>query len=159
MTTMDATRAESFILLNVGAARFAVSSDQVAELVAADRQHVFPHRTQWIDGVLLCRGRIVPVCKIECVLPGVTGSNWRYYLLGRWRHGAAEDWVALPADGNSELFEAVPIPLQERRAGCITGLLWRGEETVEILDLQTMMDMAAAQASGSPANSGGGSLP
>lgn len=159
MSTTDATHAESYILLNVGAARFAVPASQVAELVAADRQHIFPHRTPWIAGVLVCRGRIVPVCRIERVLPGVTGSNWRFFLLARWRREAGEDWLALPADGNSELFDAVPIPLQERREGCITGLLWRGEETVEILDLQKMMDMAAAQRGSDSDNSGPGSLP
>jgi chemotaxis signal transduction protein len=143
MTTMEATNVESYILLKVGEARFAVPATQVAELVAADRQHKFPHLTPWLGGVLVCRGRIVPVVEISRVLPGITGSDWRFYLLGRWKRGDSEEWIALPANGTCELFQAVPFPVNERRSGCVSGVLWIGEETVDVLDLQKMMDAAA----------------
>src|ERR1700675_2969418 len=55
---------DSFVLLRLGERRFAVAAVNIAELVAPSRIFRFPHRTKEIEGVILRRGRIVPVCDV-----------------------------------------------------------------------------------------------
>jgi chemotaxis signal transduction protein len=61
---------QSFVLLRLGERRFAVAANQIAELVAPSRVFRFPHKTPKIEGVILRRGRIVPVCDVAEALVG-----------------------------------------------------------------------------------------
>ena len=61
MTVSAELELQSFVLLRLGERRFAVPANQIAELVAPSRVFKFPHRTAQIEGVILRRGRIVPV--------------------------------------------------------------------------------------------------
>src|SRR5437763_12524498 len=70
MTVSTELELKSFVLLRLGDRRFAVAADQTAELVAPSRVFRFPHRTPKIEGVILRRGRIVPVCDVAEKLIG-----------------------------------------------------------------------------------------
>ena len=63
MSWNEQADSRSCVLLRLGERRFALAADQVAELVAPSRIFRFPHRTPEIDGVILRRGRTVPVCE------------------------------------------------------------------------------------------------
>ena len=63
MTLLNETDLQSFVLLRLGDRRFAVTATQIAELVAPSRVFRFPHHTGEVEGVILRRGRIVPVVK------------------------------------------------------------------------------------------------
>ena len=58
------SESQSFVLLRLGERRFAVAAAQIAELVAPTRVFRFPHHTPDIEGVIVRRGRIVPVCDV-----------------------------------------------------------------------------------------------
>ncbi|PYU16923.1 MAG: hypothetical protein DMG37_01220, partial [Acidobacteria bacterium] len=64
MTLSTDLELKSFVLLRLGERRFAVAAYGTAELVAPSRVFRFPHKTPKIEGVILRRGRIVPVCDI-----------------------------------------------------------------------------------------------
>src|SRR5258708_5237098 len=70
MTRTAEPELQSFALLRRGARRFAVTANQIAELVAPSRIFRFPHHTSEVEGVILRRGRIVPVCDVAETLIG-----------------------------------------------------------------------------------------
>ena len=55
MTLITETEPQSFVLLRLGDRRFAVSANQIAELVAPSRIFRFPHNTSEVEGVILRR--------------------------------------------------------------------------------------------------------
>ena len=80
--------------------------NQIAELVAPSRVFKFPQHTSQIEGVLLRRGRIVPVCDVAEMLIGKQIISRRLYLLAVRHYGAQTEWVALPVTGECELINA-----------------------------------------------------
>src|SRR6202795_433344 len=97
---------DSFVLLRLGERRFAVAAVNIADLVAPSRIFRFPHRTKEIEGVILRRGRIVPVCDVAETLTGKKLMSRRLYLLAVPHYGAQTEGVALPAPGEAELITA-----------------------------------------------------
>ncbi|PYT55751.1 MAG: hypothetical protein DMG43_02170 [Acidobacteria bacterium] len=88
MTASLELELQSFVLLRLGERRFAVSARQIAELVAPSRVFRFPHHTPKIEGVILRRGRIVPVCDVSEALTGKRLTSRRFYLIAVRRYGA-----------------------------------------------------------------------
>ena len=64
MISAEQLDARSCVLLRLGERRFALTAEQIAELVAPRRVFRFAHRTPELDGVILRRGRVVPVCDV-----------------------------------------------------------------------------------------------
>src|ERR1700738_324089 len=106
MTLITETEPQSFVLLRLGDRRFAVSATQIAELVAPSRIFRFPHHTSEVEGVILRRGRIVPVCDVAERLMGKGLASRRFYLITQRRYAAQTEWVALPVTGDCELINA-----------------------------------------------------
>src|SRR5258708_17968887 len=97
---------QSFVLLRLGERRFALAANQIAELVPPSRVFRFPHRTPEVEGVIVRRGRIVPVCDVGERLIGKSLNSRRLYLNALRRYGAQAAWVALPVTGECELIKA-----------------------------------------------------
>lgn len=126
------------VLLRLGERRFALAADQVAELAAPSRMFRFAHRTPEIDGVILRRGRVVPVCDIAEQLTGKKIVQRRFYLIAARRHGASLDWVALPVSGECELIQADLTPAGSADSAHVAGWLSYGGEVIEVLNLQVL---------------------
>jgi chemotaxis signal transduction protein len=94
---------QSFVLLGLGERRFAVAAAQISELVSPSRIFRFPHRTPKLEGVILRRGRIVPVCDVAEKLLGKAVTSRRFYLIAVRHYGDKSEWVALPVTGDCEL--------------------------------------------------------
>src|SRR5258708_12937498 len=103
MTLFAETELQSFVLLRLGDRRFAVTANQIAELVAPSRIFRFPHHTSEVEGVILRRGRIVPVCDVAEKLIGKVLHSRRFYLISQRCYGAQTERVALPVTGDCEL--------------------------------------------------------
>src|SRR5258705_12138444 len=97
---------QSFVLLRLGERRFAVSAKQIAELVAPSRVFRFPHRTPKLEGVILRRGRIVPVCDVSEALLGKRLTSRRFYLIAVRNYGTQREWIAVPVTGECERINA-----------------------------------------------------
>src|ERR1700692_2795643 len=94
---------QSFVLLRLGERRLCVVASQIAELVAPSRVFRFPHRTEHVEGVILRRGRIVPVCDMSEKLIGKNLLTRRFYLIAVRNYGEKSEWVAPPVTGECEL--------------------------------------------------------
>ena len=132
MTVSTELELQSFVLLRLGERRFAVSATQIAELVAPSRVFRFPHRTSKLEGVILRRGRIVPVCEVSEILLGKRLTSRRFYLIAVRNYGAQREWVAVPVTGECELINAEMMPAAESDAPHVAGLSREGRMIVYV---------------------------
>jgi chemotaxis signal transduction protein len=135
---------ESFVLLRLGERRFAVAAGVIAELVAPSRIFRFPHRTKEIEGVILRRGRIVPVCDVAEKLIGKSLKSRRFYLIAQRRYASQSEWVALPVTGDCELISAEMIPASEADMPHVAGWLSHDGDVIEVLNLAALTPGPAA---------------
>lgn len=142
MTWMDQADTRSCVLLRLGERRFALVAEQVAELAAPSRVFRFAHRTPEIDGVILRRGRVVPVCDVAERLTGKRLLSRRFYLIAARKHGQTMDWIAIPVSGQCELIQADLTPAGAGDSPHVAGWLSHGGEVIEVLNLTELMPSA-----------------
>ena len=130
--------ADSFVLLRLGERRFAVAASIIAELVAPSRIFRFPHHTKEVEGVILRRGRIVPVCDVAERLIGKSLRSRRFYLIAQRRYASQAEWVALPVTGECELIFAEMIPASEADMPHVAGWLSHDGDVIEVLNLAAL---------------------
>ncbi|MGB7436066.1 MAG: chemotaxis protein CheW [Candidatus Acidiferrum sp.] len=145
MTWIDHLDTRSCVLLRLGERRFALAADQVAELAAPSRIFRFAQRTPQIDGVILRRGRVIPVCDIAETLIGKKLAQRRFYLIATRRHGPGLDWIALPVSGECELIQADLTPAGPSDSPHVSGWLSHQGEVIEVLNLYALTPGADPQ--------------
>jgi chemotaxis signal transduction protein len=138
MTVSTELELQAFVLLRLGERRFAVSANQIAELVAPSRIFRFPHRTLKLEGVILRRGRIVPVCDVSEVLLGKRLTSRRFYLIALRNYGTQKEWVAMPVSGECELINAEMMAAGESDAPHVKGWLSHDGDVIEVLNLDAL---------------------
>lgn len=142
MSVATGTRLKSFVLLPIGGRKFALAAESVIELVAPGKLQQFPHATPWIAGVIVRRGRVVPVCDVSRFFSETNASLGRFYLIAEWCANGVQDWCAIPVAGECEL--ATGEAIEKASAGddtpsFFTGVLPVGEDRVEILDIAKLI--------------------
>ncbi len=138
MTLIAETELQSFVLLRLGDRRFALAANQIAELVAPSRIFRFPHHTSEVEGVILRRGRIVPVCDVAEKLIGKVLKSRRFYLIAQRCYGAQTEWVALPVTGDCELINAEMTLPSDTDAPHVSGWLSHAGDVIEVLNLASL---------------------
>jgi chemotaxis signal transduction protein len=138
MTWTDQIDSHSCVLLRIGERTFALPADQVAELVAPSRIFRFPHHTREIDGVILRRGRVVPVCDLAEQLIGKRLASRRFYLIAWRQQVASKETIALPVSGECELIRADLTPASPTDSPHVAGWLSHQGEVIEVLNLQAL---------------------
>jgi chemotaxis signal transduction protein len=138
MTVLAELELQAFVLLRLGERRFAVLANQIAELVAPSRVFKFPHRTVQIEGVILRRGRIVPVCDVAEALTGRRVTSRRLYLIAVRHYGLQTEWVALPVTGECELINAEMGAAAESDAPHVAGWLSHAGDVIEVLNIDAI---------------------
>jgi chemotaxis signal transduction protein len=149
MTVSAELEVQSFVLLRLGERRFAVSANQIAELVAPSRVFRFPHRTSRLEGVILRRGRIVPVCDVSEMLLGKRLTSRRFYLIAVRNYGKLKEWIAVPVTGECELINSEMMAASDSDAPHVAGWLSHDGDVIEVLNLDTLTpgpEQALAQA-------------
>ena len=146
MTPRNDDGKQAFVLLRLGDRRFAMVSSQIAELVAPSRVFRFPHRTENIEGVILRRGRIVPVCDVAEKLIGKSLLTRRFYLIAVRNYGGKSEWVALPVTGECELIDAEMSPSSEADAAHVAGWISYGGDVIEVLNIDALTPGPASHA-------------
>jgi chemotaxis signal transduction protein len=136
---------KSFVLFPLGRKRFAIPAEVVSELARPDRLHTFPQTTPLLSGVLLRRGKIVPVCDVAQVLVGPKAPGRKFYLIASRRFARASEWTAIPVTGECELASAAELLPTGRLPGYVTGLLSLRDEIVEVVDLEKLISGARSQ--------------
>jgi chemotaxis signal transduction protein len=115
----------------------------VTELARPDSVQTFPHRTPLLTGVLVRRGRIVPVCDVAQVLVGPAAPPRKFYLIANCKIGARQELTAVPVTGECELASAALTPLTGKEPSYVSGLLALGNETVEVVALEKLICVEA----------------
>jgi chemotaxis signal transduction protein len=138
MTLIPETELQSFVLLRLGERRFALAATQISELVAPSRVFRFPHNTSEIEGVIVRRGRIVPVCDVAEKLIGKGLKSRRFYLIAQRRYGKQTEWVALPVTGDCELISAEMTLPSDTDAAHVSGWISHSGDVIEVLNLSAL---------------------
>ncbi len=146
MTWTDPLDTCSCVLLRLGDRRFALAADQVAELAAPSRIFRFAHKTPEIDGVILRRGRVVPVCDIAEKLIGKKILQRRFYLIATRRQKQGLDWIALPVSGECELIQADLTPAGPSDSPHVFAWISHEGEVIEVLNLYALTPGAEPRA-------------
>lgn len=133
---------KSYVLFPLGEQRFALPAERVTELARQDRLHFFPHRTPLLTGVLLRRGRIIPVCDLAQVLVGPEAPERKFYLLANCR---PSQLMAIPVTSQCELANADPLPAHEGSPAYISGMVASREEFIGIVDVEKLLEQEAAR--------------
>jgi chemotaxis signal transduction protein len=143
MNKIEQYDARSCVLMRLGERRFALRAEHIAELVAPSRVFRFAHRTTEIDGVILRRGRVVPVCDVAEKLTGKKLLTRRFYLVATQRRSAGLDWVALPVSGECELITADLTPASDSDSPHVAAWLSHDGEVIEVLNLDALLPAPA----------------
>lgn len=141
---MTAVQERSYVLFPLGEKRFALPAEVVAELARPDNLQTFPHRTPLLVGVLVRRGRIVPVCDVAQVLLGPDAPPRKFYLIAQRQIENQEEWTAIPVTGECELATLAPLQSQGQQPPYVTGVLEAGDETITVVDLEKLISVEAA---------------
>jgi chemotaxis signal transduction protein len=153
MSKVEQYDARSCVLLRLGERRFALAAEQIAELVAPSRVFRFAHRTTELDGVILRRGRVVPVCDVAEQLTGKKLTTRRFYLVATQRRGTGLDWVALPVSGECELITVDLTPASESDSPHVAAWLSHDGEVIEVLNLDALLPGPAGHTTHAPGGS------
>jgi len=151
MTVATELELQSFVLLRLGDRRFALAAQCIAELVAPSRIFRFPHRTPKVEGVILRRGRIIPVCDVGDILVGKSILSRRFYLLAVRDYTFQKEWVAIPVTGECELINAEITPATDSDAPHVSGWLSHNGEVIEVLNLDALTPGPAPELAHRPA--------
>lgn len=139
MSAVENASKHSYVLLHVGDRRFALRSELVEELAPPVRLHHFPNTTALIAGVIVRRGRIVPVYDVAPVLCGRESSAHRFYLVARRNFGMESEASAIPVNGECELANGEILPTKDGDPDYFSGSLNVGDENIQVLNLEALV--------------------
>ncbi len=139
MTAARAIEKNSFVVLQLGGRRFALPAGIVSELAPPVRLNGFPHQTPVVSGVILRRGRVIPVYDVSPLLLGKHSPASRFYLVATRRFGSHGELSAIPVDGECELVSAELLPTPEDSPNYIAGMLTIGDDRIEVLDFEDLV--------------------
>ncbi len=140
---MNAAQERSYVLFPLGEKRFALPAEVVAELARPDNLQTFPHCTPLLAGVLVRRGRIVPVCDVAQVLLGPDAPPRKFYLIAQLQVEGQEEWTAIPVTGECELATLAPVQAKGAQPAYVTGMLEAGNEEITVVDLEKLISVEA----------------
>jgi chemotaxis signal transduction protein len=133
----------SFVVLQVGTRRIALHREGVAELIASPLIYTFPHTTPLIAGVVLRRGRILPVLDLGPGVSGAVSASTRFFLVVERHISNALEKCAIPVQGACELVSGIMVPAADLE-GYVTGHLHLNGEQIEVLDLEKAIAFSAS---------------
>ena len=131
--------ANSYVLLQLANRRFALPSAIVSELAPPVRLHTFPNTSPLVSGVIVRRGRIVPVYDVASILLGRSSSVHRFYLIARRNFPESPEASAIPVSGECELVAAEMQEASDNTRPHISGLLLVDGEPIEVLNFDALL--------------------
>lgn len=141
----DNAGANSYVLLQIGHRRVALPAAQVAELAPPVRLHVFPHTAPMLAGVIVRRGRVIPVIDTEPILGGKPPLSHRFYLIAHRRVGGVNELGAIPVNGECELTGGEMQPPGMDRPAYVAGTIAVGEDSLDVLNLDAFSTLNSAE--------------
>ena len=133
----------SFVVLQVGTRRIALPREGVAELIASPQLFTFPHTTPLIAGVVLRRGRVLPVLDLGPGVSGVASPATRFFLVVERHLSNAIEKCAIPVQGACELVSGIVLPVADPDS-FVDGRLDLNGEQIDVVDLERAIRASAA---------------
>jgi chemotaxis signal transduction protein len=143
----ESTAPPSFVILQIGNRRFALPSESVVELAPPVRLHRFPHTSPLLAGVIVRRGRIVPVYDAASLLVGSSQSAQRFYLIARRQGNQPGALGAIAVNGECELCSGEVLPAEADRPAWVAGTVRCRDDSIEVLDFGRLASARPAGAS------------
>jgi CheW-like domain len=128
-------RVPSFVVAQIGSRRIALQSSGIAELILSPLLHTFPHTTSLIVGVVLRRGRVLPVLDMGLGLLGIPSAAAKFYLVIERHIGNIADRYAIPVDGECELVSGIMFPPKDEDGFAIGSLDLAGD-VIDVIDFE-----------------------
>ncbi len=141
----ETPQGNSFVLLQIGHRRVALPAELIAELAPPVRLHTFPQTTPLLAGVIVRRGRLIPVIDTEPVLGGKSPLSHRFYLIAHRQVGKANELAAIPVNGECELASGEMQPPAMDRPAYVAGTIAIKDDSLDVLNLDAF---SAANSSG-----------
>lgn len=135
----------SFVLLRVGDCRFALPSENVVELAPPVRLHEFPHESKFVAGVIVRRGRIVPVYDVSPLLTGRLSALHRFYLVAWLALPTGREASAIPVTGECELASAEVLPRSAEDPKYFAGKLALEGGPIDIVNFESLVAAGSAK--------------
>lgn len=139
MIALENAQNDSFVLLQLAGQRFALPAGLVAELAPPVRLHSFPHTSPHLSGVIVRRGRILPVYDAARALSGKSSLAHRFYLVARRQFGEAFEMSAIPVDGECELVTSDLRAPAASAPSYISGEITAAGESVGVLNIEVLI--------------------
>jgi chemotaxis signal transduction protein len=137
--------ANTYVLLQLANRRFALPSAIVSELAPPVRLHTFPHTSPLVSGVIVRRGRIVPVYDVASILLGRSSSVHRFYLIARRNFPDGPESSAIPVSGECELTTAEMREPDDDTRPYIAGHVLVGDDSIEVLNFDALLTSDATR--------------
>jgi chemotaxis signal transduction protein len=147
MNAQHPTAQPSFVVLEIGHRRFALPSETVVELAPPVRLHRFPHTSRFLAGVIVRRGRIVPVYDAASLFGGRSSVAQRFYLIARRQAKNRIDLGAIAVNGECELASGEVLPPAADHSPWVAGTLALNDNSVEVLDFSALAASSPASRS------------
>ncbi len=129
----DTTR---YVIFPLGEERYALESSQVKELVMPSPVYSFPHTMRALEGVLVRRGAVIPVCDLRGAFRH--GAERNLYVIARCNYAGRAETVAIPVSGDCELVQGERGEAPEN-VTFVTGLLRTGGRIIPLLALDQVV--------------------
>ena len=125
-----------FVTFPLGEQRYALDSSLVKELLMPDRVYSFPHTMKSVEGVLVRRGAVIPVCDLRAAFGH--SAERSFYVVARCNFVDRQETVAIPVSGACQLVQGECGELAEP-VKFITGVLRTGGQTLPLLNLELVV--------------------
>jgi len=143
MSTANIPDTKSYVLLQIGDRRFAMPASEVSELAPPVRLHQFPHNSRLVSGIIVRRGRLVPVYDVCPMLTGKNSPSHQFYLVARRKFASTTEPAAIPVNGDCELVTADIVEVTSPQH--VSGILMVGDASIEVLDLNALVTSGSAE--------------
>jgi chemotaxis signal transduction protein len=132
------TEPEKFVVFAAGTSRCAVPAASVAELILAQEVYSFPHTSREILGVILRRGRVIPLYDLAGLLKLPESAPAQYHLIAVRRAAETTELAAIPVSGECDLVSADVLPAKSSAPGVVGELMW-DSRSYDLLDLDKLI--------------------
>lgn len=143
MTPRAHSGERSLVLFPIRKRRFALPAEALRELAPPVRLHKFPHSSQLIVGVIIRRGRMIPVYDAGTLLADSPSTTHRFYLIVQRHQDETGELAAIPVDGECELVNAA-VEVSPDRQKHVFGTAMVGGELVHVLDVASLVGWSTA---------------
>jgi chemotaxis signal transduction protein len=125
-----------FVTFPLGGERYALNSSQVKELLVPNRIYSFPHTMQAVEGVVVRRGTVIPVCDLGAAFGAPKSRS--VYVVAECSYGGNQQTVAIPVEGACEIVQG-ELGEAPEEVTFVSGLLHTPNGTVPLLDLDRVV--------------------